>query len=160
MYRIEDQPAALREVQRLLGINQTAFYDKPTRDAVIEIQTKFDLEPNGVTDYLTFNAIVENHKMSVSENANNQYLFTPTFPYKKGDMDDNVGTINDILSIVLKNYRYDGNIPTGKYFGDDTIEAVIYLRYVFKMRVSEEIDAQFMNRLIFEKNAIGIKSTY
>ena len=160
MYRIEDQASAVKELQRLLGLNQTAFYDKKTREAVLMIQKELGLEQTGITDYATFNAIVNKYRNSMSQIWNSNYLFKPIFPYRQGDMNDNVEKINDALKIVLKNFTYEGVIPGGKYYGKDTQDAVIFLRSIFKMIESEEIDEAFMNRLIFEKAAIEIKSLY
>ena len=59
MYRINDTISAIKEIQRLLGINQTGNYDKATRKAVGNIQQRYSLPVTEVSDYLTFNALVK-----------------------------------------------------------------------------------------------------
>ena len=65
--------------------------------------------------------------------------------------------INEALELVLKDYRYDGPLPKGRYLGQDTVGAVKFLRGVFKMPLSEEIDRGFLNRLLLERDAIETK---
>ena len=62
MYHIENTSAAIKELQRLLRINQTTVYDQATRDAVLRIQSELGLEKTGIADYHTFTAIVENYQ--------------------------------------------------------------------------------------------------
>lgn len=159
MYRIDNTSAAIKELQRLLRINQTTIYDQATRNAVLRIQNEQGLDQTGVADYQTFTAIVEKYHDYNSQIWNSDYLFNPKFPYILGDMDDNIGRINDVLSIVLKDYSYEGLLPKGTYYGDDTQNAAEYLRKIFKMQYFDGIDAKFMNRLLIEKNAIDIKDT-
>ena len=69
MYRIEEKIEAIKEVQRLLNLNQTGLFDKKTRDAVLNVQSKYKLAETGIVDYLTFTSIVEEY----SNEKNNQW---------------------------------------------------------------------------------------
>ena len=89
-----------------------------------------------------------------------QYLFNPAFPYTIGDMGDNVGLINDAIRLVLSDFVYEGVVPKGKYLNQNTITAANFLRKIFKMDLSEEIDVLFVNRLLLEKSAIEIKRKF
>lgn len=157
MYRIEEQTDAIKEVQRLLQINQTGFYDRKTQNAVLAIQAKNNIDQTGIVDYETFTAILSEFHLKKNEKICAHYLSNPKFPYSKGDMDDNVGLINQVLTIVLEDYEYEGLLPRGKYFGNDTENGTVYLRKIFSMGDSDKIDEAMMNRILVEKEAIELK---
>lgn len=160
MYRIEDTVSAIKEVQRLLDLNQTGIYDNATREAVVHLQTANGLTAKEIIDYETFVIIVNEYKKKKRERTDTDYLHIPSFPYTVESHDENVGKINDALRLVLREYVYDGIEPRGKYFGINTLNATNYLRSIFRMDSSDSIDEAFMNRLLFEKKAIEIKSKY
>jgi len=160
MYRIEDTVSAIKEVQRLLDINQTGIYDNATREAVVNLQTASGLTAGGIINYETFVMIVNEYKKKKREITDTDYLHIPSFPYTVESHDENVGKINDALRLVLREYVYDGIEPRGKYFGINTLNATNYLRSIFRMDSSDRIDEAFMNRLLFDKKAIEIKSKY
>ena len=160
MYRINDTISAIKEVQRLLGINQTGNYDKATRKAVGNVQRKYSLLVTEVSDYLTFNALVKEYKAKRESVWDSNYLFSPSFPYIEGNMSDDVGRINDTLSTVLASYRYDGNMPKGKYFGKNTIEGMYFLQQIFGMPRSNEMNVAFLKRTLLELEGIKIKESF
>ena len=158
MYRIDDRISAIKELQRLLDLNQTGLFDKKTRDTVLKVQEKYNLKQTGIADYFTFTLIADEFREKKNNEWNSDYLFKPKFPYAKGDMGDNVGRINEALKIVLEDYVYEGIIPRGKYFGEDTLSAAKFLRKIFNMGSSDEIDEALMTRIMREREAIEIKS--
>ncbi len=160
MYRIEDRTSAVMELQRLLRVNPTGMYDSKTRAAVLNVQKNYRLEQTGIADYLTFSAAVDEYRIRVSNKWTDDYLFSPVFPYKEGDMDENVGRINDALRIILDNYAYEGIKPKGNYFGDNTLNGMLFLRRIFGLEESEVIDEIFMNRTLIEREAIEVKNKY
>lgn len=160
MYRIEDTVSAIKEVQRLLRINESGIYDESTKNAVTNIQRKYNLSETGNVNYETFNAIVKEYRKEASRLNTSNYLFDPVFPYVLDDMDENVALINNAITLVLKDYRYEESLPSGKYLGKNTVDAVNFLQGVFKLPVSHEIDVTFLNRLLLEKKAIETKNKY
>lgn len=157
MYRIEDQTSAIKELQRLLGIAQTGYYNAKTRELVMATQESEKMPVTGIADYRTFSAIVKKHRMNAQQTWSNNYLFSPSFPYKEGDMDENVQKINKGIAAVAQGYSYEGTVPNGKYYGYHTVMASNYLRKVFGMEASDVVDESFMNRLIAELDALEIK---
>lgn len=160
MYNIEDKPGAIKEVQRLLGVSQSGIYDEMTKKSIISFQSKMNMEASGITDYLTFVALVEEYKRMNREKLASFHLFNERFPYKEGDMNNNIAIINDMIAIVLKDYRYDGAPPSGKYFGEDTLRALRYIQGIFGMEETDQISNEFFSRLIIERDAIEIKNKY
>lgn len=160
MYRIEDKSAAIKNVQRLLGVNQTGFYDAVTKDLVRGIQRGAGREQTALIDFDTFELIVEEYHRRKMRSYKGNYLFNPRFPYKINDLDENVGAINSALRTVLIDYVYEGILPGGAFLGEATVRAANFLRGIFGMPKSEEIDEEFVNRLLMEKKAVEIKSKY
>lgn len=156
MYQIDDRVSAIKEVQRLLGLNQTGIYDTPTQKRVRVIQENYSLKQNDFVDYETFEVLRQEYRKGLKKHSN--YLFAPRYPYKIGDMDTNVSLIHSALSPVLKDYRYEGLIPSGSFLGESTIEAVNYLRNIFGMSSAPRIDELFIDRLLLEKRALEIKN--
>ena len=68
--------------------------------------------------------------------------------------------INDAISTILIDYRYEGVIPKGKYFGEETENGVKFIREVFKIDGLAEIDEILMNRILLERSAIEIKQKH
>ena len=160
MYRIEDTVSAIKELQRLLGLHQSGNYDRNTKNAVISFQKSNGLAESGIVDYETFTWIVEKYREQKESLFKCCLLFNPTFPYTIGSMDENTGTINRTLERVLKEYFYEDTPPRGRYLNSDTFKGVNYLQKIFGIRISDEIDAYFINRLIYELDAIEIKEKY
>ena len=158
MYQINDRIAAIKEIQRLLGINQTGKYDAETKDKVLNIQKSYGIEKTGAVDYTTFNAILSEHNQKNSSHM--QYLYAPNYPYVEGDLNENIYMIHNALYPVLKDYRYDGDFPSGRYLGKSTINAVNYLRSIFGMLTSDTIDEKFIRRLLLERDFLELKSAY
>ena len=160
MYRIEDKTAAIKNVQRLLGVNQTGFYNAVTKDLVRGIQRGAWREQTAVIDFDTFELIVEEYYRRKIHAYRGNYLFNPRFPYKINDFDENVRAINSALRTVLVDYVYEGILPEGASLSESTLSAANFLCGVFGMPKSEEINEEFVNRLFMEKKAIEIKSKY
>lgn len=160
MYRIEDKVSAVKEVQRLLRVNQTGAYDSTTRNAVIKLQSDNSLDVTGEVDYETFTLIVEDFHHNKRGIWDNPFLHSPEFPFTKGNQGENVRSINTALSIVLKNFSYENELPYGAFFGDATIYGIRFLREIFGMEGPDEMDTHLMNRILLERQAIEIKNKY
>ena len=158
MYHIDDKVSAIKAIQRLLSLNQTGIYDADTKKSVSEIQAAYSLDVTGVADYETFNAILIEYRNS--NQSHSCYLFSPIFPYALGDLDENVRLIHSALFPVLKEYSYEADIPSGNYLNQSTLDAVNYLRNIFRMPISEEIDEKFIDRLIIERDSLELKNKF
>ena len=160
MYRIEDTTAAIKALQRLLGLNQTGNYDEATKSSVKDVQRRSYLPMSGVADYATFTAILKEYRTQMDEIFTGNYLFRARFPITEGYQGENAGRINEALATVLGAYGYEDTPPRGKYIGRDTLAGVNFLQGVFGMEIKEEIDGHFMNRLLIELEGIEIKDGY
>ena len=157
MYHIEDKVAAIKEIQRMLGVNQTGVYDNATKTEVRRIQSEFSIDQTQVVDYETFKAIQKKYYKRRTSVPNSDYLISPTFPYKENDMDSNVELINKALAPILREYEYEGVIPHGSFLGESTLIAANFLREIFGIPKSDKIDSEFVNRLLLERKGLELK---
>ena len=158
MYRIEDKVSATKELQRMLKIRQSGYYDEQTKESVLSIQHDHGLSETGRVDYETFKTILERYRRQRISSRHSDYLFNPTFPYKENAIGKDVELINSLLQDVLIDYGYENSPPAGKFLGKSTLESANFLRRIFRMNPSDEIDALFINRLLLEKRAMEIKT--
>ncbi len=156
MYDIENKIEAIKEVQRLLSINKTSQYDDKTKKAVINHQIDNDLNPDGVTDYITFKSITNDYREGKKkEYVYSQLRFEPQFPYKYGDQGGDVGMINSLIRIIFTDYQSDDLLPMGDFYGRDTEGAVEKLRAIFMLDPSKEVDEALLYRMMNEQREIN-----
>ena len=155
MYFIEDKTAAIKAMQKMLKINQTGEYDALTRGRVIEHQKNNSINTTGIVDYETFISILEDYRYVIlKENAQTSIFENPSFPYKLGDFDENVGKINTLINDIFTDYLLETPLPTGKYFGKDTENAILRLRNIFALESSPYLDEILLDRMIKEHKRI------
>lgn len=154
MYYITERHNAIKTVQRFLGENQTGVYSEDTRNKVIAHQAENNIELSGVVDYETFNSLKEVY-LKASTARDVSVVFSG-LPYKIGDMGTNIAIINAILTEVISEYTFESVPPNGSYYGNRTVDAVVRLREIFMLDYSQEIDEEFISRLLTEKNAINL----
>ena len=159
MYWIEDKTAAIKNAQRLLGVNQTGFYNSATKNEVKKIQALNSYKETGEIDYETFLMIVNEYNRK-SRTVNKACVFHSNLPFKLNDINEDVLTVHTVLKAVLRDYAYEEIIPEGPFLGVNTLKAVNFLRTVFDMPLSDEIDEEFISRLLLEKESIELKHRY
>lgn len=161
MYEIEDRGAAIAEVQRLLDLNQTRIFDKKTINSVAEHQKSQNLEVTGIVDYATFLSLVASKKSRENNKIKNHGVINASvFPIKAHSQGYHVEHINSLLSDILTEYRYDQILPRGKYFGQDTMRAVMTVQEIFDLPKEEHISVSLYNRILAENEAILIKKRF
>ena len=155
MYFIEDISAAVKSIQKMLKINQTGEYDTLTRSRVIEHQENNSINATGIVDYETFISIHAAYRYEIiKENAKTSILENPSFPYKLGDFDENVEKINILINDIFEDYLLESPIPTGKYFGKDTENAILRLHSIFALESTPYLDEILFDRIIKEHKRI------
>ena len=148
MYFIEDKVGAIKEVQKMLGVNETGTFDDNTRNTVISLQKKNDLSVTGVVDYETFLIILDNYrKRMLIDRVRSSLPFPNGFPYKRGDFNDSIGVLNSMLSLSIDKYCLKLFKPKGNYYSQRTENAVKTLRKIFLLEDKNEIDEEFYEKL-------------
>ena len=159
MYQIYETEKAIKEVQRMLGLNTTGVYEKRTRTAVTDLQEKYKTQKSGIVDYNTFTLIAEEYRKKNTTRADG-FLFYAVYPFTSGDQGENITKIHSVMKVVLENYEYEGVIPNGNFFGSDTVNGIRYLRKILNINGRDEIDKILLNRIILESDAIELKKKY
>ena len=149
MYLITDEKAAIKEIQRLLFLNESGIYDDKTKNAVIKTQENKNLPTDGIVDFETFEAIVEAYtadkmKMDVK---NSSVLKTNAFPYQLGAHNHDVTILNAMISNVIDKYSLPIWKPKGAFYSKTTASAVEVLREIFHIEKGRHIDEIFYDKL-------------
>ena len=148
MYELTNRAAALRNVQNMLGLNESGIYDTKTKNRVLLHQKDNSLQESGVIDYLTFLSIVREYNNSkLKYKVSQKTPFRDGFPYKKGDFGDEINILNSMIRKAINEYRLNSTLPRGPYYSDATIEAVRELRGIFMLSQVDFIDEEFYDRL-------------
>ena len=154
MYFISEKQNAIKTVQKFLGETETGVYNKRTKDKVKQHQAENNLQESGIVDYETFISLKEKYLKE-----GDGHIIFPRFPYKKGDSGTEIAILNALLTEIIREYTFDGIAPSGEYYGENTVDAVIRLREIFMLKHSVEIDKELFFMLLAEKNAINLSKT-
>ena len=148
MYNINDKPAAIKEVQRLLLLNETGIYDNKTEEAVIEKQREAELEITGIVDLATFEAIVKDFKDTALKNrVKEEAPLEGEFPYDIGEFGQDTVILNAMLAGAIDKHALPLWRPKGGYYSKVTAAAVTRLREIFLLESGTHIDEIFYDRL-------------
>lgn len=149
MYDINDKPAAIRRIQRMLSLNESGIYDSRTREEVKAHQKKNLLNESGIVDYQTFMSILEVYRLKhLKKDVEEKIPFENNFPYSKGDIGDGPTILNTMLRRAIDTLSLDLQKPRGPYFSDTSTVAVKALRRIFLLKDAEYIDEIFYDRLL------------
>ena len=151
-YIIEDRKSYLKEVQERLyslyseGIvsrpSRSREYDANTRGAVLDLQYLMGIDPDGIIDKESFEALVDLSEM-IKATAKEDEIFI-------GEYSCRVELLNKRMLPFLLEYDYPG-VLSGKLYSDKTEDAVMYLKRVFMLKVAPGADKEFMYRLKLEE---------
>lgn len=149
MYFIDDKVAAIKEIQRLLGVSRSGNFDAKTREAVKTHQMLNGIEPTGIVDYNTFISISANHKLRTGKQKIEKCVPLVTrFPYQIGYSGDDVTMINSLLSNAVEKYELNYIKPRGKYYSVRTAGVVRRLREIFLLEDGYHVDSLFFELLL------------
>lgn len=163
MYRIDDKKSAIEEVQRylhfiaernILDIPRVAIdgiYGDETKNSVIEFQKYKGMDATGVVDNETFDEIYKSFLESEFYYESENFLIDKAlFPFKPGDIGDEVLLLNLMINTLAKEYKAVYPVKTNGYFSERTEAAVLDLRKIFMLEESSEIDLELYDRMQYE----------
>ena len=149
MYEIKDKKAAVRRVQRMLGITENGIYDERTKEAVIMHQREQNIKDDGVVDYDTFRSLVNKYRMyKISSDVSKKVPFKNEFPYLPGYTGEAAGILNSMIRTAMDRLSINTPKPRGPYYSNATAKATEELRKIFMLSEGNYIDEEFYNRLL------------
>ena len=151
MYYISDTRAAVRNAQRLLGINQSGIYDEATRLAVLDFQENEGLITSGRIDYQTFVTLVKARDKDNEVKRYSQPRGLLDFPYKRGDFGEEIEELNQTMYGLLSEYGVNDQAPRGRIYAESTEGAVAILRGIFGLEGGAIVDEELHARLERER---------
>ena len=156
-YLAYDKIAAIKNVQRMLGVRENGVYDSATRDAVLDMQKSEGIAASGIVDQATYYALVRRHayrelckKHTVPEGFG-------AFPYDVGDFGDDVMRIISEVSRLLRAYEQQNDVR-GAIYSASVGRSVAILRGIFGFPIATQLDEELYAR-IKRENLTEIKSS-
>ena len=173
MYRLEDERAAIREIQKYLyfisdsiypeipRVAIDGIYGEETREAVRVFQRIVGLDENGNVDYETFTMLYAEYlNAQLLIESEKFFIDTKIFPVKEGDMGREILYINLMLDELGKIYSEMGRVDIKPYFTQSSENAVKELRKIFMLESSPVIDLLLFNKMRHELKVRGGENNY
>ena len=167
MYRLNDESAAVREVQGYLYfLSNTSYPDIPrvaidgiwgveTERAVIAFQQMYGFEESGKVDLETFEALYYEYSLALSDINAREYMITDQgFPLRRNMMNDDVLLLHLLISEIQNEYGYLTKVNKSRYYSGFTEIAVSELQKIFGLEESGKVDANTFSRFVFEMDSI------
>ncbi len=163
MYRLGDEEAAIREIQKYLHfisdrvtsevprVSIDGIFGDETKTAVKAFQKYRGLNESGEVGYETFTFLYEDFlKARFLYNTESYVLDEELFPFKLGDSGNEVLYLNLMLDELGKIYTDIGRVDLNSYFSSATEKAVKDTRAIFLMEDLPTIDLLLYDRMRYE----------
>ena len=171
MYRLGDERAAIREIQKYLHfvsdriapeiprVAIDGFYGEETKEAVKAFQKYSGLQESGKVDYETFTSIFEEYtKAKLLYEAEEYFIDEKLFPFKRGDTGREVLYINLMLDELGKIFQVVGHVDLKPYFSLSSEDAVMKIKSIFMLEETPVVDILLFNKMRYELNVRGKES--
>jgi peptidoglycan hydrolase-like protein with peptidoglycan-binding domain len=163
MYKLGDERAAIREIQKYLHfvsdrvtdevprIAIDGFFGEETKDAVRAFQKYKGIDESGTVDFLTFTLLYEEYKLAeFLQEAEGFIIGKELFPLKFGDSGNSILLINIMLNELGKIYRSIGRVDVKPYFSHSTEEAVKNIRAIYMLESIPIVDLLLFDKMQYE----------
>ena len=147
MYRQLDRIEAIKNIQRMLMINETGVKNEAMIEAILEIQKENALEETGLVDYQTFTIIKELYEMNRIKRFVNTLDSTAEYPYTHGDYSKKISEYAMSLNKASSMYSIDYRIRNSNYYGDELGRLVLDLRRIYNLELINYIDEMLIYRV-------------
>ena len=144
-YSVEDRTSAIKNIQRMLGVNQSGIYDMKTARAVSDVQRAYGIEEDGTVDRITFAAILGLNKEREIKRAYGGVL--GELPYGVGDYGDGVREAIGVLRYALLPYTSDAHVLQGAIYTVGVGAAVEKIREIYGLPISSAVDETLYLRM-------------
>ena len=146
-YTIENKAAYIIALQKMLGISQSGKLDPQTRATIERFKGEYRIISDALVDFATFEVIKAVYiKRMRTQNGVEFYPF---------EHKDEFRSISEMLNTAIQYYSLSIRHPRGAVYGYDAIRAVARLRKIYRLGVSEEIDAEFFYHLLRDTKSIN-----
>ena len=165
MYRVEDKPLAIREVQRYLliisqndpsleAISVDGIYTEQTRAAVSQFQQNNAIFVTGTVDKTTFDLLYAEARRTIDDEEHKTRVSEPDkFPLRLGDSGHDVTMLNNNLRSLTEYYIDIEDIPYGSFFSRSTESAVKMMQQHFRENIDGEVTRKLFVRIEDELSA-------
>ena len=171
MYRLGDERAAIREIQKYLHfisdrvtqavprIAIDGIFGDETREAVIQFQRYAGINEGGEVDFETFELLFKEYSNArLLYEAEDYFIDEMLFPFKKGDMGREILYINLMLDELGKIFPEIPRVDIKPYFSLSTENAVKEIRSIFMLETEPFVDIFLFDRMRYELKVRGKES--
>ena len=168
MYRLGDDRAAVREIQRYLHfisdrryaeiprVAIDGYYGEETKIAVKEFQKLMGIIESGTVDYQTFTKLYDEYlKAKLLSKAEESFIDEKRFPFALGDKGREVLYINLMLDELSKYFCELGRVDIKPYFSLSTENAIKEIRSIFMLNPIPNVDFNLFERMKYELKLRG-----
>ena len=162
MYRANDKSAAVKEIKKYLyALNQSlypsirrttidGFFDDETRNAVIDFQKIMGINPTGIVNLETFNALYAEYLRATDESNENSINQSFGIPIAIGDMTEDVRVLHVLINKLSRIYNSVDYVGTSAYYSEESANAVRALKKIFMMEDTPIVDKATMQRILYD----------
>lgn len=147
LYMSDDRTSAVKNIQRLLQINESGIYDTATARAVRAVQRNFGLDDSGIVDFATFSAILEMDKRNKLKRSYITGIDVSAFPYDVGDYGTDVREIIQLLYSALAPYSVSSGALRGAIYTVGVGNSAKKLREIYGMPIATSVDEDLYVRI-------------
>ena len=171
MYRLGDERAAIREIQKYLHfvsdrvtkevprIAIDGIFGEETKEAVKAFQRLKGIDESGKVDYLTFTLLYDEFLQAKLLYGQESYFIDENvFPIKRGDMGRETLYINLMLDELRAVFKSIGRVDLKPYFSRSTENAVRDIRSIFRLPDLPIVDLDLFDKMRYELLTRGKKS--
>lgn len=147
LYMPDDRASAVKNIQRLLKINESGIYDARTAQAVRAAQRSFGLDDNGRVDLPTFSAVLEMYRRNERTRSYTSGVDTSAFPYDVGAYGVGVREIIQLLYSALVPYSMTSSALRGAIYTVGVGDAAKKLREIYGLPIATYVDEDMYVRI-------------
>ena len=169
MYYIDETENTIAIIQHyLLIISQKetsipnivvdGVYNEETRNGIRQFQINKGIDVTGKVNEQTFKLLVLESEAILNENNNrNNVISQEKFPLKLGDSGNDINILNTILRELADDYLDIIILPFGNFFSRETLNAVLVMQKIFRVKETGIVDFNLMERL---KEEVNIRNNF
>ena len=148
MYTITNPKPRINNILKFLNKQQNGKIEETDRLIIKDIQNKAGITSDGVVNYQTFTLLYNEYNKSKLRNLFNDGLIRyNNMPYSLGSKGNDVAYLNALMTSALTGFTHYEKMPSGSYYGRESIEAAKRLRKIFGMKDGENVDEELYLRI-------------
>lgn len=145
---------------RIWQIPINGYFDEETRDALINFQKVYSLEPTGISNEETWNKLYDFYAgilgtIPPGENGDQTAVLYPGYALSYGSSGDYVRILQEYINTISEVYPNIPQVRVDGIFGNETLDAIYTIQSNFGLKIDGIVGAQTWNTIIDIYNDIA-----